>query len=305
MRRSRLAEELVSHADDAVARELRALPELELDAALERLVVAGASAHPDLSLTDADAAWARHLAAHLAPGDVSGQLASLRADDVHLALACITGIAAAHARLDERLRRVAPQALAGIRVHDTTPDDLLQDVRTKLLVADGGAGKIASYAGRGPLDGWLRVTLARAALSAARARPMTASANDDAAALAAIAGTQDPELEALRARAAPVLERAIAEAVDALDDADKTLLKLHFVDGLTMDDLSAMYGAHRATMARRIARARTAVFEDARTRAIASLGGGEAEFDSLVGVVLSALDVTLRRLLEAKSGAQP
>jgi hypothetical protein len=53
-------------------------------------------------------------------------------------------------------------------------------------------------------------------------------------------------------------------------------------------------------MARRIARARSAVFEDARSRAGASLGG-EGEFESLVGVLLSGLDVTLARLLGARS----
>jgi RNA polymerase sigma-70 factor (ECF subfamily) len=263
------------------------MPPSELEAAIARLVTEGASAHPDLPLDDADGAWTRHVEAHFAQGE-----APTHAADVHLALACIAGSAAAHARLDGRLRRVTPQALTGIRLGGASAEDVLQDVRAKLLVA----GKIASYAGRGPLDGWLRVTVARAALSVVRSQT-AAPETDEPAALAAVAGAHDPELEALRARAAPVLERAIADALEALADEDKTLLKLHFVDGLTIDDLAAIHSLHRATMARRIARARTAVFEDARTRAIASLGGGEAEFESLVGVVLSALDVTLRRLL--------
>jgi RNA polymerase sigma-70 factor, ECF subfamily len=268
-----------------------------------RLVAEGAKAHADLVLREASTAWARHLEAHFPEGEGDAEKASLHAPDIHLVLACLAGDTLAHARLDERLRAVTPQALAGIREGTLAVDDLLQDVRAKLLVGDAGVGKLGSYAGRGPLDGWLRVTVARAAISVIRAKRPPDEA-DEPEALLAIASAHDPELDALRARAGPLLERAIEESVASLADDDKTLLKLYFVDGLTIDDLAALYRLHRATAARRLARVRNAVFEDARARAVGLLGVREDEFKSLVGAMLSKLDVTLRRLLGA-DGATP
>jgi RNA polymerase sigma-70 factor (ECF subfamily) len=220
--------------------------------------------------------------------------------DLELARACLDGDASALEEFDGRLRAVAPRALAKIRLDPLSLEDLLQDVRAKLLVgAPGVAPKLGSYAGRGPLDGWLRVTIARAALSAIRARDPEASHREDTQAIVEGVAADNQELEALRARCAPALSAAIERAVAELSDAERMLLRLHLVDGLTIDDLAAVQGAHRATMARRLARVRNAIFENARSSAMRELSISEAEFASLMGVMLSRIDVTIRRLLEA------
>jgi hypothetical protein len=51
-------------------------------------------------------------------------------------------------------------------------------------------------------------------------------------------------------------------------------------------------------MARRLARVRNAIFENARASAMRDLSISETEFASLMGVMLSRIDVTIRRLLE-------
>lgn len=173
-------------------------------------------------------------------------------------------------------------------------------MRAKLLVGANGACKLGSYSGRGPLEGWLRVTLSRAALSALRARSPEGLLVEPNA-LVELAAADDPRLEALRARCAPALESAIESAVSSLPEDSRTLLRLHFVDGLTIDDLAVVYRLHRATLARRLAKARNAVFEDARARAMAALGLDEGEFRSLMGMMLSRLDFTLRRILDGPS----
>ena len=48
---------------------------------------------------------------------------------------------------------------------------------------------------------------------------------------------------------------AVREAVRRLDRADRHLLREHLLNGLTIDQLGAVLGIHRATAARRIARA--------------------------------------------------
>jgi RNA polymerase sigma-70 factor (ECF subfamily) len=291
---STLRPAILARVSDALARELAGLS--DLDARLDAIVRAGRDASPDLHV--ARHAWAAYLASHLHEGDAARQLADLHAADVHLALACASGNELAHARLDARLRAASGQALAGIRLGRLSRDEVLQAVRTKLLVGDDGLGKLSTYSGRGPLDGWLRVTLARTALSLRRVRDPEAAREDEPDVLVNLAASDDPQLAALRSRCAPTLKHAIEEAVAALPAEDRTLLHLHVVDGLTIDDLAAVYRAHRATLARRLARTRNAIFEGSRARATAALGLDDAEFASLMGVMMSRLDLTLGRALE-------
>jgi RNA polymerase sigma-70 factor, ECF subfamily len=233
----------------------------------------------------------------LRAGEVESYLADFRAPDAHLVLAALAGHSRALATLDARLRGVAPQALSGIRLDRIGLDELLQIVREKLLVAESGSPKLATYSARGPLDGWLRVTIARTALSILRVKDPEAARSDDAEAIVSRAAEDDPSLEALRRRCAPALKRAIEETLGELPPEERTLLRLHFVDGLTIDDLAVVYQVHRATTARRLAKVRAAIFDAARARAMRELGIGVTEFESLMGAMLSRIDLTLRRYL--------
>jgi RNA polymerase sigma-70 factor (ECF subfamily) len=287
-----LGEALQARASGPLAAELLAVPEVE--ARLRELVETGRRALPEARVTDAQ--WAAFLARHLVVGAAARMLEELRADDAHLALACLGGHPAAHRRLDERLRSVAGQALAGMRLGPSRTDELVQSVRTKLLVGDGAEAKLATYGGRGPLDAWLRVSLARSALSMLRSPDPRSG---DAGELDDLHGDDDPRLAALRARCGPLLKRAVEQAARELPAPDRALLRLHFLDGLTIDDLAAVYHVHRATAARRLARARNTLTEKARARAMEALGVQEEELASLMGVMLSRLDVTLHRVLDS------
>jgi RNA polymerase sigma-70 factor (ECF subfamily) len=278
-------------------RELEAIS--GLGAILEGLVDAGHAAYPDCPV--GDALWADFLAGHLQVGDAARQLTGLHAKDVHLVLACQSADPSAHAELDRRLRLVEKQALSGIRLGSHSADEVVQAVRVKLLVGDTAEGarsaplgRLSTYSGRGPLDGWLRVTLARAALSLVRTTDTRSSSIDEAEAIADLADKDDPQARALVSRCGPALKSAVEETVASLSPADRALLRLHVIDGLTIDDLAVVYKAHRSTTARRIARVRNAIFEGARARAMSILGLGETEFASLMGVMLSQIDVTLR-----------
>ena len=296
---------LLAHVEPLLRTELEAA--VGLEGRLDELLSVGRASHPDLEL--APDAWVRHFVRHLRSGELLALLDQMRADDVHLVLACLACHPVAHRKLEARLLAIAPQALVGVRLGTLTRDELLREVRTKLLVGsttalDNGTplspsgslgAKLALYSGRGPLDGWLRVIVTRTALT--MLRPHAEDAAFDAAAMANVRSSEDPHFALLRARAGPPIETAIRGALASLGDADRTLLRLYFVDGLTLDDLASVYRAHRATMSRRLARIRNAIFEHARTAAMASLGASETEFQSLVGDVLGGLDVTLRTLL--------
>jgi RNA polymerase sigma-70 factor (ECF subfamily) len=290
-----IADEVLARVSAPIAAELRAHDLRKLD----EIVKMARDAFPEFAIDDAH--WVAYFARHLREGSAK-ELADLRAADVMLTLACVAGHAAAHTKLDARMRGVSARALAGIRLGRFSVDDVLQNVRVRLLVvAEGEHGpKLATYSGRGPLDGWLRVTIARAALTMLRSRAPDDPDDDPSDAFADLASEDQPQLAALRARCGPELKRAIEDSAAALDPDDRTMLRLHVMDGLTIDDLAAIYKAHRATMARRLARARNAIFEGARSRTMTALGLDEIEFASLMGVMMSRLDLTLARILDDK-----
>src|SRR5439155_27001611 len=88
----------------------------------------------------------------------------------------------------------------------------------------------------------------------------------------------DPETALLRARYASAANEALREAFASLDARERNLLRQHFVDRLSIDDLGPLYGVHRATVARWLERAREAL--EARTRKLLmerlDVGGGTA-----------------------------
>ncbi len=307
-----MIELLVARVEDPALRsEFRASVALEQKLIL--LIDAGRAAHEGVRCSLE--AWADHFARHLRVGEVSELLDVMRPGDVHLALACLEGQSVAHRRLETRLRAVSSQALFGISTGALTLDEVFREVRTKLLVGSTVAiddpsllenasplgsksAKLALYSGRGSLDGWLSVCMTRTALSMLRPRSSDKAFVDESIELLESRSRDDPHFAVLRAQAGPPIEEAIRGALAQLDNADRTLLRLHVLDGLSIDDLAPLYGAHRSTMSRRLARIRNGVFETARAAAMTSLGVSETEFRSLIGNVLSAVDFTLRTLLE-------
>jgi RNA polymerase sigma-70 factor, ECF subfamily len=303
--------------DPALRSEVEA--SVGLDERLVAVVEAGRAAHTDIPCSLE--AWADHFARHLTAGDVHELVGMTRAGDVHFALACLEGHSVAHRLLESRMRAVSSQALFNISIDGLAFDDLFREVRTKLLVGStiaiddpsklrraphspvAKSAKLALYSGRGSLDGWLSVCITRTALSMLRPRSADAIAIDESVDLLESHSRDDPHFALLRAQAGPPIEEAIRSALARLAHEDRMLLRLHVLDGLSIDDLAPLYGAHRSTMARRLARVRNGVFEAARAAAMKSLGVSETEFQSLVGNVFSALDLTLRALLEKSNEA--
>jgi RNA polymerase sigma-70 factor (ECF subfamily) len=91
--------------------------------------------------------------------------------------------------------------------------------------------------------------------------------------------------------------QALRAAFASLTPRERLLFRMHFIDGLTIDRIGVVFSVHRATIARWLASAREMVVD----RTMAQLGDelrlDPAEFESLLRVVRSALDVSLQGLL--------
>jgi RNA polymerase sigma-70 factor, ECF subfamily len=87
------------------------------------------------------------------------------------------------------------------------------------------------------------------------------------------------------------------DAAKQLEPGDRHLLRQHLVAGLSIDQLGAVLGIHRATAARRITRARERLAADTRAELARRLALAPEELDEVIGLVMSRLDVSLGQLL--------
>jgi len=238
------------------------------------------------------AALVAALAARLAPSAIGADAAV----ELALALACARGERAALDAFDRAYLADVPAGLAHMKLDRSVIDDLLQEVRTKLMVAEAGATpRILDYAGQGKLRGLCQVMAARAAVSRLRTTRRTAP-DDDVAALAA-AG-DDPELAFLKAHYRDAFKSAFAAAAAELDARDRNLLRLHHLGGVTLDQLAAMYGVHRATAVRWLADVRKRLLAGTRGMLRSRLAVSADELDSIMELIGSRLDASVRRLLD-------
>lgn len=221
----------------------------------------------------------------------------LRADDLYLACACARGVVGALAAFERTYGAEIARTARRFERPGLAADDLVQRLRTKLFT---DTPRIASYSGQGFLQNWVRVTTTRTFIDCCRWQPVTPEvplADELLAVLPNVGDGADPELGFLKREHAAAFKAAFADAVAALASDDRLLLKQHLIDRLTVDQLGALYHLHRATAARRLAKARQALLDGARAALARRLGVPAADLASAMELVASRLEVSIERLL--------
>ena len=140
-------------------------------------------------------------------------------------------------------------------------DEAMQRLRTSLIVGDSGQPRLMQYAGRGPLRAWVGIAAARTALMMRRSqkRAREVVGDDDWTSSLAMISTNNPELELLKRQYAAAFAVALRDAVGELEARLRSVLKMSYVDGLSIDEIGTIYAVHRATAARWYNRARAAL----------------------------------------------
>ena len=272
---------------------------------LSRIADAGRAEWPDVPLSPE--VFACHLAQRLpaealaSPESLRAALGHVRAGDMWIACGCAHGVPNSVAAIDARL---FPEVRASVDRMKGVGDrvlDLLQTLRHDLFVGDETRQpRIADYGGHGDLRGWLRVTAVRAALKVLRKDKREVSA--DKALLELEATAADPEMAYVKELYRAQFRAAFQQALDSLEDRDKTLLKQHVVDGLSIDRIGDLYQVHRATAARWVQKAKETLLERTRERFRETVKLGDTECESILRLVGSQLDGTIRRRLEEAGG---
>jgi RNA polymerase sigma-70 factor (ECF subfamily) len=267
-------------------------------AALEALFAAGRRQWPLLAVDGA--ALARHLGRQFAPdtADVVSSLGVLNAGDLYLAAACALGVPGALETFDRACVDAIDGTIAGV---DRTPSfrkEVRQALHERLFVGTADAPpRIGSYAGRGPLAAWVAIVTQRLALQLRRTE-QTRVRIEDRAANEPPPQPDDPELAYLKQRYRDEFESAYRAALQALPERDRTLLRLHLFERVTLDRLAAMYAVDASTVSRWIQKARAAIRDATEDRLRDQLRVSTGEFASLARLVVSQLDVSIVALFE-------
>lgn len=236
--------------------------------------------------------------------DPDGDLAGVAWADLALADACLRAAPGAHEAFEAGHGEALDAALAAAGVGADERAEARQRLRVRLLVqGTGEAPRLAGFAGRGSLRGWLRVAAVREALMLVRAARRRAAheVDDDGELLEQAAVAEDPELMLLRERCRDQLRAALTAAVAGLDARERTLLRLSLRDRLTVDQLGALYRVHRSTAARWLKALQAKLYASTRAQLAASLGLAAAEVESLIRAIGSRIDISLAGPLEQPS----
>jgi RNA polymerase sigma-70 factor, ECF subfamily len=204
--------------------------------------------------------------------------------DLELARRCARGEPAALEEFERVELSQVPLFLA--RTHRALADEVMQALRYKLFIDK----KIEEYAGRGPLGGWLRVVAMRTAVDLGRAeKPLRAELVDQT--------IDSPELQVMKERYLPELKSALSDSLRELTSEDRNLLRLHLIEGLTLEQIAKLFAVNRSTVFRWLGATREKLFVEARRRLREKLGVSDEEFDSLAQLVRSRLDLSLSEIL--------
>src|SRR5580765_1565212 len=177
---------------------------------------------------------------------------SLRIDELALARACVAGENSAWELFLTRFREKLYLSALRIVREDSAAHELADTLYADLYGTTTREGqrvsKLASYSGRGSLEGWLRTVLAQEYVNRYRRTKRLVSLDEESE-----EGVQfcapDPE------PATPAddrLSRATDVVLAGLPADERMILSAYYLDGRTLAEIARMLGVHESTISRKL-----------------------------------------------------
>jgi RNA polymerase sigma-70 factor (ECF subfamily) len=222
---------------------------------------------------------------------------SLRVDELALARACAAGINAAWEIFLTRFREKLYLSALRIAREDSAARELADTLYADLYGTNTREGqrvsKLASYTGRGSLEGWLRTVLAQEYVNRYRRTKRLVSLDEESE-----EGVQfrAPDPEPLPPAADHRLAQATDEALAALSAEDRTVLSAYYLDGRTLAEIARMLGVHESTISRKLDK----LAKSLRKQIVAALvrrGMSRRQAEEALEVDVRDLQVDIRRSL--------
>jgi RNA polymerase sigma-70 factor (ECF subfamily) len=232
-------------------------------------------------------------------GPLVEQIARLEATDLYLACACVRGDARAtelfrrrfYPEIERVLRRLAPD--------ESFIDDVQQTIYLVTFAGTDNRGpRIDQFSGRGPLGRWLQVMATRTAQNLLRAgaktRPLPPS---DVIVLDPAGRGEDQELVQIKRMYRDDFNEAFTSALGVLSNRERNILRYRLQEELGVGQIAKLYRVHRLTVTRWFAAIRERLLDETRLELRRRLGAGSDDVDSLVRVLQSQIDASIKRCL--------
>jgi RNA polymerase sigma-70 factor (ECF subfamily) len=225
---------------------------------------------------------------------------SLRVDELALARACAAGHNSAWEVFLTRYREKLYQSALRIAREDSAARELADSLYADLYGTNTRGGqrisKLASYTGRGSLEGWLQTVLAQEYVNRYRSTKRLLSLDEEAE-----EGVQfrapDPEPTP---SADPRLAQATDEALAFLCGEDRTVLSAYYLDGRTLAEIARMLGVHESTISRKLDKLAKALRKQI-LAGLARRGMSRRQAEETLEVDVRDLQVDIRRSLAQES----
>ena len=219
--------------------------------------------------------------------------ASATADpgELYLATACSLGDAAAIRAFEARYFTCIASVVRRLQLPANDADEVAQTLRQRLFIGGLAGAGVLEYAGGGRLAGLVQVAAMRIAINLRRGRHRIVDEPTPEAPVAAI------DTVYAKAEYREHVKQAIEEAAAALPPRDRTLLRLHFVERSSIDDIASLYRVHRATAARWVQAAREALVTRTRSTFLSATKLDAEDEQGLASFVESELTLSLSRIL--------
>jgi RNA polymerase sigma-70 factor len=182
---------------------------------------------------------------------------ALHHEDLFLASACVQGDRVAWECFAESFLPLMRRFATGVCRNVEEREDLAQEIMTALMAGVGAeqATRLAGYNGRGSLAGWLRVTVAHAAIDRLRRSKRQISLEEmlergSEPTAAGNGALYYREEEKMDSRWGPVLAELLAQEIERLAPRDRLLLGLYYLDGVPLKTIGRQFGVHEATASR-------------------------------------------------------
>jgi len=177
---------------------------------------------------------------------------SLRSEDLVLARACATGNERAWETFIVRFREKLYDTGLQIAREDSAARELADSMYADLYGALNREGKrvskLASYTGRGSLEGWLRTVMAQEHINRYRKQKRLVSLEEESE-----DGNQFPTPE--KEQPIPVDSRVVTATDDVLaglTPEDGFVLAAYYLDGRTLAEIARMLSVHESTISRKL-----------------------------------------------------
>src|ERR1700721_2394250 len=195
---------------------------------------------------------AKYLPAGATQTEVETFLLTLRIEELALARACAAGHNVAWEVFLTRYREKLYQSALRIAREDSAARDLADSIYAELYGTATREGKriskLASFTGRGSLEGWLRTVLAQEFVNRYRRTKRLVSLDEEIEEGAQFAAREPEPSSSGDSR----VESCTDEALAALSSEDRLVLAAYYLDGRTLAEVARMVGVHESTISRKV-----------------------------------------------------